>query len=501
MFTVWTKAMGRLLLSPWVMLCAILLLCIASCNFSGQPMFAPSDLDLGWPATELRWRPTQELPANWAEGKQLWKPTTYASMKATLPKVEGAMFTGLDAQCVVCHETIVTAFATNVHRQEQCEKCHGGASRHLQTRGFGKDTILSLEPRSKVTPTGQPTTPAQRAEICLQCHDSLSPELANEWRTSAHAHDNVACTDCHVIHYNVPPGTPPVDLGKQEPAERKEPAERLVQWSPQQVLPRDLSSHAGAITPDVCFRCHSAMKRLEDPDQPHQMGSVITAPPGSSQPAASSEKFDCTTCHDPHGNVVASVRKDLCLKCHDGPHLNEWHGSPHDLAGIGCTDCHNPHPESGRSMSVQQPQVCYRCHAEKRQLEQIAGPHQLLGPNQFICTTCHRPHGQVTSQTRTDLCLGCHTGSPTMAWHSSYHDRQGVACADCHDAHPKAQASQVIPISHTSLDQPSGRPMQVVEPDTCFKCHPKIYALSLFTIPSSNPRTQDPLLGLSRSAW
>ncbi len=479
MFTVRTIASCWSRLSPRAILCAAFLLSVASCNFSGQPVLTTSDLDRGWPATDLAWRPTEELPANWAEGKLLWQPTSFPRMKVALPEIAGATFTQLDAQCVICHETYGTAFATNVHRQQGCEKCHGATSKHLESRGGGEATVLSLNPPNRMTSTGQATTPAERAELCLQCHETLSPDLATNWRTSAHIHRDVTCPDCHVAHYDVPPGTPPVDLGKRNPDVR------LAQWSPKDILPRDLSSHLGAVTPDGCYRCHGAMRRFEDAGHPHQIGAVIPAPPHGSKQATGAERFDCTTCHDPHGNVVAGTRKELCLTCHEGPHMREWHGSPHDLAGIGCTDCHDPHPAMGRAMSVQQPQVCYRCHAETRQLEEIAGPHQLLGPNQFTCTTCHQPHGQVTSQTRSDLCLGCHTGTPTMAWHSSYHDRQGVACADCHEAHPNAQVPQVVAISHTTLDQPSRRPMRVAEPDTCFKCHPKIFALA--SLPSHHP--------------
>lgn len=466
-------------LSGGVILCA-LTICVASCSFSDKPLFTPTELDRGWPDAELAWRPTERLPANWAEGKQLWKPKSLASIKVPVPAVAGAVFTELDAQCVVCHETYVTAFQTNMHRQQSCEKCHGPTSKHLESRGSAPDTVLSLNAPNRMTLTGQPTTPAERAEVCLQCHETMTPEFGAKWRVSAHIHRDVSCSECHVVHYDVPPGTPPADLGKTH-----QPDGRLVQWSPQSVLPNDLTRHLGAITPESCYRCHPALKRFEDPDHPHQIGAEITLPQHGTQPTPDPRKFDCTTCHNPHGNVEAYTRKELCLTCHEGPHMQEWHGSPHDLAGIGCTDCHNPHPPTGRAMSVQQPQVCYRCHAEKRQLEEIAGPHQLLGPNKFNCTSCHRPHGRVTTQTRTDLCLGCHNGSPTMAWHSSYHDRQGVACADCHDAHPNANLPQVIPIEHVTLDQPSRRAMRVAQPDTCFKCHPQVFAEA--SLPSHHP--------------
>jgi DmsE family decaheme c-type cytochrome len=479
MFTVRTRASCWSRPSSRAILCAAAIVSIASCSSLVVPELTQSDLDRGWPASYLSWRPTEELPANWAEGKQLWRPTTYDSTKVALPQVANATFTMLNAQCVPCHETYVTAFATNVHAQTECERCHGAASRHLESRGGGEATILSLLPADQKTATAQATTPAERAEICLDCHESKSPDLATEWRTSSHVHHDVACPDCHVAHYDVPPGTPPADLA------RRDSNSRLVQWSPADVLPQVPSGHMGAATPERCYRCHAEMKRFENAGHPHQIGTAITDAPYSSKRATGSERFECTTCHDPHGNVIARTRKELCLTCHEGPHMREWRGSPHDMAGIGCTDCHNPHPATGVAMSVQQPQVCYRCHGETRQLQEIAGPHQLLGPNQFICTTCHRPHGQVTTQTRTDVCLSCHTGTPTMAWHSSYHDRQNVACADCHDAHPDARLPRNTAISHTTLDRPSRRPMRVIEPDACFKCHPQIFALA--SLPSHHP--------------
>ncbi len=50
---------------------------------------------------------------------------------------------------------------------------------------------------------------AERSEVCAQCHEQNACAPGLEWRTSAHAHHGVACTDCHVKnHYNVPEGTP-----------------------------------------------------------------------------------------------------------------------------------------------------------------------------------------------------------------------------------------------------------------------------------------------------
>ncbi len=112
-------------------------------------------------------------------------------------------------------------------------------------------------------------------------------------------------------------------------------------------------------------------------------------------------------------------------------------------------------------------------------MQRIAGPHQICGPNGFNCTTCHDPHGQIKESSRRDLCLSCHDGhAPTMAWHSSIHELNGVACTDCHNPHPNSCVQSVVDINHYRVDRPKRMPMSVWEPDACYKCHPKIYALN-----------------------
>jgi DmsE family decaheme c-type cytochrome len=131
------------------------------------------------------------------------------------------------------------------------------------------------------------------------------------------------------------------------------------------------------------------------------------------------------------------------------------------------------------------PQVCYKCHAQMRELEEVAHPHQVCGKNGFNCTTCHDPHGKIRAETRKDLCLNCHKGAPTMAWHSSTHNLNDVACTDCHNPHPRAKVEEFVNINHTSVGRPKRMPMSVDEPDACFKCHPKIFAMT--SMPSHHP--------------
>ena len=48
-----------------------------------------------------------------------------------------------------------------------------------------------------------------------------------------------------------------------------------------------------------------------------------------------------------------------------------------------------------------------------------------------------------------------------MAWHSSIHERHGVTCADCHNAHPETSVPQVVHVSHTTVKRPKRLPMSV----------------------------------------
>jgi DmsE family decaheme c-type cytochrome len=138
------------------------------------------------------------------------------------------------------------------------------------------------------------------------------------------------------------------------------------------------------------------------------------------------------------------------------------------------------------SLGAIAPDLCYKCHCDKQVYQQIAGPHQICGPNGFNCTTCHDTHGTLRAETRKDLCLQCHDKhSPTMAWHSSTHNLNDVACVDCHNPHPNTAVQRVVNVSHTDVKRPKRLPMAVQEPEACYKCHPKIYGMN--QLPSHHP--------------
>jgi DmsE family decaheme c-type cytochrome len=294
-----------------------------------------------------------------------------ASLQVPIPEIKDAEYVNDDELCMTCHETYTKTFQHNVHRGQSCEKCHGPASRHLGSRGREPGSILNFKRLQ----------PPEKAELCLKCHEEKVCSPGAQWRTSPHAHNGVACTDCHTNHYNVPPGTQPTQL-----AEKPSPVR-------------------------------------------NQLVSFLQSQP--------------------------PIDQDLLRK-------------------------------ESRKLGAISPHICLRCHSNKDEQQNFAASHQVCGAVGLNCTTCHDPHGKIRPETRTNLCLECHGNrAPTMAWPSCTHSRYGVACADCHIAHPRLQVQPVLNIQHTNIARPVRSPMGVDEPRVCYKCHSDIYAKN--AMPSHHP--------------
>ena len=245
-------------------------------------------------------------------GNPFFTQVSYQEVKGTLPTVAGAEYVNDDELCATCHGTYAHTFAQNVHRVEGCEGCHGPASRHLETQGREPGLIFSFK-------SGDPVA---RAEACLRCHEENNCDEGARWRRSKHANCRVTCVDCHRGHYNVAPGTPATTTpGMTADLQRLPPAVMATSFQvpvagtpagpqgyvpPKKNLPsiRGMSNHLGAIAPGICYRCHADKRVLQEIAGPHQI--------------CGDNGFNCTTCHDPHGQLKEYGQKDLCLTCHTG---------------------------------------------------------------------------------------------------------------------------------------------------------------------------------------
>jgi DmsE family decaheme c-type cytochrome len=353
-------------------------------------------------------------------------------LQVAYPTVADAEYVRDDQLCLTCHQTYVASFAHNVHREQGCEDCHGPASRHISTRGKEPGLILNFKELRK----------AERSEVCLKCHEQAQCGLGGQWRTSKHAHKGVSCTDCHNAHYNVPPGTPP---NASEVAEIVSKVKQVSYEAEDSSAPVDMASiraasnHLGAITPQVCYKCHASMERFEQIAHPHQI--------------AGTNGFTCSTCHDPHGNILQETRTDLCLQCHQGAPASAWHSSTHSMNGVACTDCHNPHPSTyveptvgldhthiSRNkrlpMAVDDPNVCYKCHPQV--YAQNAMPsHHPIKEGKMVCAGCHNVHGEydknLNEATVNLVCYKCH--AEVQGPFAYEHPPVTENCLICHSPH------------------------------------------------------------------
>jgi DmsE family decaheme c-type cytochrome len=452
--------------SAGLALIGLLLLATSACQSPHQPTRRTDpNLDPGWP-----------------QGNRFYHQASYPAQNATIPTVEGAEMVNDDELCSACHETYTKTFENNVHRGDNCESCHGPASKHVETRGKEPGMIFSFK-------TGDPTV---RAEACLKCHENNQCTEGTRWRTSRHAASGTTCVDCHRGHYNVPPGTRPTtepggaaregsgssarlagyaeaaDAAAKESAKEpaKDSAPRVKDSTKGGKLPslKGTSTHLGAVAPGICFRCHSDYEEYAKVAGPHQI--------------CGSNGFNCTTCHDAHGQVIPATRKELCLECHQDAPTMAYHSSTHDQSGVACTDCHNPHPRirgqrivnvshtnivrpQRRPMSVQEPEACYKCHPKIYGQTQMPSHHPIQ-EGKMVCSDCHDAHGQETGNLKEAsvnlLCYKCH--AEKQGPFAFEHPPVREDCGICHNPHGA--------VANNLLKQPAAF--------LCLRCHPGHYA-------------------------
>jgi DmsE family decaheme c-type cytochrome len=92
---------------------------------------------------------------------------------------------------------------------------------------------------------------------------------------------------------------------------------------------------------------------------------------------------------------------------------------------------------------------CEACHGN-------AADH-VAGKAPYPAIVFHGPHASPLA-VRNQACLACHESHGRLNWVGSKHDREGVACTDCHTAH--AAKDPVL--------------VRATEPNTCFTCHARI---------------------------
>jgi len=261
----------------------------------------------------------------------------------------------------------------------------------------------------------------------------------------------------------------------------------------------------GAVTPNVCYRCHANLAPQQAIANSHQICGAYG--------------FDCATCHDPHGKIVPESREELCLTCHtrNSPTM-AWHTSTHARYQVQCADCHNPHPATNvqrfvniqhtniqrpqrTPMAVNQPQACYRCHPQVYAQNSMSSHHPIK-EGKMVCSDCHDAHGQTTGNllepTVNLVCYKCHMEKqgPFVYEHPPVTENCGIChephgtvansllrqpttflCLRCHTGHRTGPSGP----NHTALlgDVGTDPALQQAFYSDCTQCHSQIHGSDL----------------------
>lgn len=331
------------------------------------------------------------------------------------PKTKRRVFTGVDRECLGCHE--------NVHQldggssKERCQECHG----------FGGWKVTKAV--ASVTPDpGRPQFD----------HTKTGFELKGK-------HASVQCTACHAggVFKKVPHDTCSACHAKKDP-------------------------HAKAFAAQDCATCHSenAWKQVTVSTANHARFSKYV-------PTGAHAKLGCARCHP---GLKANPLNEACATCHKRePHPPRWVAAG---GAKGCAACHTTATFADATVENAQHATwskfalkgkhlalkCEHCHAGLARI-----------PENAECGSCHR---DAHKGTRGTQCATCHdettwktaevafdhakktrfalTGKHAAIRCERCHTQPGVfkhdtECASCHmPAHVKGLVSERCESCHTT---------------------------------------------------
>ncbi|MBY6188558.1 DmsE family decaheme c-type cytochrome [Marinobacter hydrocarbonoclasticus] len=173
---------------------------------------------------------------------------------------------------------------------------------------------------------------------------------------------------------------------------------------------------------------------------------------------------------------------DNCLMCHrrsekvmalfDGVH-GRADQSKSPMAGLQCEACHGPmgsHNRGGKEPMItfggdaplsaeKQNSVCLSCHQGEERMAWHSSVHNL---EEVACSSCHQVHVAqdpiLDRQTEVDTCTSCHTRQKADMNKRSSHPMKwaDMTCSDCHNPHGSMSEAA---LTSTTVN------------DTCYECH------------------------------
>jgi hypothetical protein len=279
---------------------------------------------------------------------------------------------------------------------------------------------------------------------CLACHESVTPGVVMDWKSSKHYGAGVDCATCHLA------------AGKGNRP--------------------DIQDHNGfkivvLVTPKNCQTCH-AREAIQFEASRHAdaarfigsldntLGEVVAGGPASNS--------GCKQCH---GSVVTVSGKNGQLDPTTWPNTGIGRINPDGSKGA-CTACHSRHAFS--IAQARTPEACNKCH---------------LGPD--------HPQEEIWDESKhgtryhMNLALGVSTGikAPAGKWIPGHSYSSGPTCASCHMSATSDQHSTHdvgARLSWTlrpviSIKQDNWEKKREAMSDVCYSCHSPEYVKDFYT--------------------
>jgi len=268
----------------------------------------------------------------------------------------------------------------------------GGAGTGLYSRYWLPDPVQGYWDPDNFYQSTKTVEGVFEAELCIQCHEGITPGIVADWRASRHAGNDepVFCNVCHGSNHQ------------------------------QLRLP----------TPEMCGNCHEKQHsefqdeaRYGFPSHVLAMERTVDAPHFADKPKAEvqscvqchSVATKCDSCHTRHRFEAAEARRpEACITCHSGPpHPDDesYFGSAHGkiyLAEGKDWDWSKPLTKGNYKAPT-----CAYCHMD-------GGRHQVAHKSMWKFglreINPHTSRNQVLRKRWIKLCADCHEEKKAMQW-------------------------------------------------------------------------------------
>lgn len=315
-----------------------------------------------------------------------------------------------------------------------------------------------------------PSSFAQQASTCLDCHGSFDGNLKitpAQFAEDIHAQKGLTCASCHG-------GDPTSPDNAMNPA-------------------KGFKGHiARNKIPELCGSCHAdgAYMRQYNPSlRTDQLAQYKTSIHGKKLAAGDTHVAVCIDCHgvhgiraisDPRAKVYPTNVAQTCARCHADRETMKAYNIPTDqyasysssvhhdalavrgdLTAPTCTTCHGNHGAAPPGLASVE-NVCGTCHVLQAQLFDTS-PHKpaFAAAGMAGCVTCHsnhrinKPSDAMVGTSAQAVCTNCHAqGDAGFSVAGYVHDQFGAvqASIDRSDSILKRAESDGMEVSQAQLD-------------------------------------------------